>query len=340
MLEIDGSYGEGGGQLVRTAVALAAVTGRGVRIRGIRARRRTPGLAAQHLTAIRAVAALAQGELEGDRIGSMEIAFRPRALRGGEYRFAVGTAGSITLVLQALLPVAVSAPCPSAFRITGGTDVPASPPLDYLRWVLLPILGALGVEAKVECLRRGYYPRGGGEVAVEVRPGRLGSLVLEGPGPLQALRGYAHVAGLPRHVLERMDRAARAQLGQPVELEEKLLGAEEALGSGGALVLVAETAHTRLGASAVAQRGVPAERLGSTAAQALIQELACGATLDLHASDQVLVYLALAGGISSFYARALTAHAATTLWLLQQFLPLRWEARPEGSCTRIRLECG
>jgi RNA 3'-phosphate cyclase len=340
MLEIDGSYGEGGGQLVRTAVALAAVTGRGVRIRGIRARRRTPGLAAQHLTAIRAVAALAQGELEGDRIGSMEIAFRPGALRGGEFRFDVGTAGSITLVLQALLPVAVSAPCPSAFRITGGTDVPASPPLDYLRWVLLPLLRRLGLEAKLECLRRGYYPRGGGEVAVEVRPGRLEPLVCEAPGELCALRGYAHVAGLPRDVLERMDRAARAQLGQPVELEEKLLGAEEALGSGGALVLVAETAHTRLGASAVAQRGVPAERLGSTAAAELLQELTCGATLDLHASDQALVYLALAGGISCFYARTLTSHAATTLWLLQRFLPLRWEARPEGSRTRIRLECG
>lgn len=340
MLEIDGSYGEGGGQLVRTAVALAAVTGRGVRIRGIRARRRTPGLAAQHLTAIRAVAALAQGELEGDRIGSMEIAFRPGALRGGEFRFAVGTAGSVTLVLQALLPVAVRAPRPCAFRITGGTDVPASPPLDYLRRVLLPILGTLGVEARLECLRRGYYPRGGGEVAVEVRPGRLEPLVCEAPGRLRALRGYAHVAGLPRHVLERMGRAARAQLGQPVELEEKLLGAEEALGPGGALVLVAEAAHTRLGASAVAQRGVPAERLGSTAAQALLQELACGATLDLHASDQALVYLALAGGTSSFYARALTSHAATTLWLLQQFLPLRWETQPEASRTRIRLACG
>jgi RNA 3'-terminal phosphate cyclase (ATP) len=340
MLEIDGSYGEGGGQLVRTAVALAAVTGRGVRIRGIRARRRTPGLAAQHLTAIRAVAALAQGELEGDRIGSMEIAFRPGALRGGEFRFDVGTAGSITLVLQALLPVAVSAPCPSAFRITGGTDVPASPPLDYFRQVLLPILGALGVEAKVECLRRGYHPRGGGEAAVEVRPGRLQPLVLQAPGPLRALRGYAHVAGLPRHVLERMGRAARARLEQPLELEEKILGAEEATGPGGALVLLAETAHARLGASAVAQRGVPAERLGSATAAELLQELACGATLDLHASDQMLVYLAMAGGISSFYARALTSHAASTLWLLQQFLPLRWEARPEGSRTRIRLECG
>ncbi len=340
MLEIDGAYGEGGGQLVRTAVALAAVTGRGVRIRGVRARRSPPGLAAQHLTAIRAVAALAQGELTGDRIGSMEITFQPGALRSGEFRFAVGTAGSVTLVLQALLPVALRAPGPCVFHITGGTDVPASPPVDYLRRVLLPILGTLGVEAKLECLRRGYYPRGGGEVALEVRPGRLEPLVCEAPGPLRTLRGYAHVAGLPRHVLERMVRAARAQLGQPVELEERLLDAEEALGPGGALVLVAETAHTQLGASAVAQRGVPAERLGSMAAQALLQELACGATLDLHASDQVLVYLTLAGGTSSFYARALSSHAATTLWLLERFLPLRWETHCEACRTRIRLVGG
>lgn len=339
MLEIDGSHGEGGGQLVRMGLALAAITGRSVRIRGIRARRSPPGLAPQHLAAIRAVATLAQGTLEGDRTGSMDITFRPGALRGGEFQFAVGTAGSVALVLQALLPVAVSAPRPSTFRITGGTDVPASPPFDYLRRVLFPLLETLGVAAQVECLRRGYYPRGGGEVAVEVRPGRLQPLVCETPGKLRALRGYAHVTGLPRHVLERMGRAAQAQLEQPLALEETLLEGEQALGPGGALVLVAETTHTRLGASAIARRGVPAERLGITAAQALLEELACGATLDLHTSDQVLVYLALAGARSSFYARTLTSHAATTLWLLEQFLPVRWEARPEGSRTRIRLEC-
>lgn len=338
MREIDGSHGEGGGQLLRTAVALAAITGGAIRIYNIRARRANPGLAPQHLTAVRAVAALCGAEAEGLQVKSQEIVFRPGKLRGGEFRFDVGTAGSITLVLQALLPAAVA--CGEGFRIriAGGTDVRAAPPLDYFRFVFLPILSRMGVQAGIAVLRRGYYPRGGGEIEITIQPTpRLRPLILDSPGSLREIRGAAHVANLPEHIVQRMAQAAREALSGLTEprIEQLVLGRNEAIGAGGAIVLTAHTAHTLLGASATAERGVPAERLGFEAGSALREEIASGATLDIHTADQILVYLALAGGNSRFLARSLSSHAATTIWLLEQFLPARFDVSPFGKLVRI-----
>ena len=170
MREIDGSYGEGGGQLLRTSVVLAAITGLPVHMYNIRAKRSNPGLAPQHLTAVKAVAALCNAQTEGVEVKSQEIIFRPGPLRGGEYDFPVGTAGSVTLVLQAALPAAMACGEKLRMRISGGTDVRAAPPLDYFRYVLLPLVYSMGARAKIEVLLRGYYPRGGGKVVVDVEP--------------------------------------------------------------------------------------------------------------------------------------------------------------------------
>jgi len=342
MREIDGSYGEGGGQLLRTACALAAITGEPVRLRDIRARRAPPGLAPQHLTAVKAVAALCAAETEGLELRSQELVFRPGKLRGGEFRFDVGTAGSVTLVLQALLPVALVAGAPVRIHLTGGTDVRAAPPLDYLRFVLLPLLARMGARVELALQRRGYYPRGGGEVMVAVRPSRLTSLCLEAPESVQEIHGIAHVANLPAHIVTRMQQTAQqmlADLGR-VEIEPQILDRDQAIGQGGAIVLWARTARALLGGSEVAQRGIAAERIAATAAQALHADIAAGATLDLHASDQILIYCALAQGPSCFLARALSSHAQTTLWLLQQFLPMRVATRAAGLCTRVDVEPG
>ena len=340
--EIDGSYGEGGGQLLRTACALSAITGEPVRLRDIRARRSPPGLAPQHLTAVKAVAALCDARVEGLELRSPELVFRPDSLRGGEFRFDVGTAGSITLVLQALLPAALAAGAPVHIHLTGGTDVRSAPPLDYLRFVLLPLLARMGARVVITLLRRGYYPRGGGEVTVVVQPGRLQGLCIEAPGAVKEIRGIAHVSNLPAHIVERMQQTAARMLSDivHVEIEQQILGPGEAIAQGGAIVLWARTDHALLGGSEVAQRGIPAERIAGNAAQALRDEIAAGATLDLHASDQILIYCALAQKPSCFLARALSSHAQTTLWLLQQFLPLRVNMRPAGACTRVEIEPG
>lgn len=325
---IDGAHGEGGGQLARLAVALAAITGRSIRLLNIRARRARPGLAAQHLTALSAVAALCEGHLEGAAIGAGEVRFRPGRIRGGQYRFEVGTAGSVTLVLQAVLPVALCADVPTRVTLVGGTDVTRAPPADYLRWVFLPWLAAMGAQVEIVALRHGYYPRGGGELTLDITPARhLRPLIAESAGPVQRIRGRAHVAHLPRHIAERMALAARVGLADlaPVDIAIEVLGDAEAFGTGGALTLVAETAHGRLGSAVVAQRGVPAERLGHEAAQALRRDIASGAALDVHAADQLLLYAALAGGESCFSVREVSLHAETAIWLIEQFLPVRFD---------------
>jgi len=342
MREIDGSYGEGGGQLLRTACALSAITGEPVRLHDIRARRAPPGLAPQHLTAVKAVAALCDANVEGLALRAPELIFRPGRLRGGEFRFDVGTAGSITLVLQALLPAALVCDAPVRIHLTGGTDVRAAPPLDYLRFVLLPLLAQMGARVALTLVRRGYYPRGGGVVEVAVQPRRLTGLHLEAPGAVTEIHGVAHVANLPAHIVTRMQQTAERLLAgiAPVQIEPQVLDREQAIGPGGALVLWAHAASARLGGSEVAQRGVPAERIAETAAQALRAEISAGATLDLHASDQILIYAALASGPSCFLVRSLSSHAQTTLWLLQQFLPLRVRTHPAGTCTRVDIEPG
>lgn len=338
MLEIDGAHGEGGGQLVRTAVALAAVTGRPARISNIRAGRSKPGLAAQHVAAVRAVAGLCGGSVENLALKSSQIEFRPGRRSGGAFKFEIGTAGSISLVLQALLPVAASGAAPCRATIGGGTDVRGAPPIDYLQHVLLPLLGRMGVRVALDVRRRGYYPRGGGEVELSVQPGKLRPMRLEDPGRPLRIGGLAHVAGLPLSVAERMRDAAARQLATGTAkpgIATALLEEGPAAGQGGAVVLWAELENSTLGAGRVAERGVRAETLGEAAGRELGEDLAAGAALDVHAADQMLVYLALAGGESSFTTRALTSHACTAMWLIEQFLPARLGISAAGTCTRV-----
>jgi RNA 3'-phosphate cyclase len=335
MLEIDGAYGEGGGQLVRTAVALSAITGKAVRLANVRAKRDKPGLAPQHLAAVRAVAAVCGAESEGLELRSQAFTFVPGALRGGAYRFDVGTAGSVTLVLQALLPVLACAPEAARVTVVGGTDVRAAPPLDYLAHVLLALVDRMGVRVSLRVYRRGYYPRGGGEVEAAVTPARPTPLVAEGGHAPGRVDGLAHAANLPAHIAERMRAAALAQLGAaPARVETRVLGGDEAIGQGGAIVLWARADHAVLGAGRVAERGVRAETLGDAAGAELAADIAAGAALDVHAADQVLVWLALAGG-GRFTAREVTSHARTAIWLIEQFLPVRFAVATSGALARV-----
>lgn len=336
MIEIDGSHGEGGGQLVRTAVALAALTGKALRLRNVRASRARPGLAAQHLAAVRAVAALCDARCEGLELRSSAFAFEPRAHpAGGELRVEVGTAGSVTLVLQALMPVFLAARAPSRVVVTGGTDVRQAPSWDYFCEVLLRLLARMGLRVHASLLRRGYYPRGGGAVTLEVAPGVPAPLELRGRAQAWRVAGEAHVANLPVSVAERMREAARAALGREAAIGARALGRDEALGAGGAITVWAESEAGLAGASRIAERGVRAEALGEAVGAELAADLSSGAALDLHAADQVLVYLALARGASSFTVRSVSSHAVTAMWLMPQFLPVRFAAEPAAGLVRI-----
>ncbi|HEU0203810.1 MAG TPA: RNA 3'-terminal phosphate cyclase [Burkholderiaceae bacterium] len=340
MIEVDGAWGEGGGQLLRIAVAMAAVTGKAIRVSHIRARRRNPGLAPQHVAAVRAVASVCDAQCEGVEPRSTTITFAPRRLRGGDFRVDVGTAGSITLVLQALLPAFVASHERCCATLRGGTDVRAAPPVDYLRRVLLPLVGKMGVRAELTVLRRGYYPKGGGEVRLELAPTPLlQPFVVEDPGRLEGIRIHAHVAQLAREIAERMESAARLALPPELAVRSEIEVCEPACsdGPGGAIVLRALSAHTTLGAAQIAERGVRAEVLGQRAAEMLRRDLRAGATLDLHASDQMLIFLALADGPSAFRASGITLHARTAMWLLEQLAGTGFVVTPLGAGFRVQV---
>lgn len=343
MLEIDGAHGEGGGQMVRMAVALAAASARGVVLHDVRAKRDKPGLAPQHLAAVRAVAALCDAQVEGLELRSTALRFVPGALRGGEFRVDVGTAGSITLVLQALLPAMVAARRPFSVTVTGGTDVRQAPPIDYFAHVLAPLLARMGIGCEAQVLRRGYYPRGGGEVRLALHAAAVHPLVLDTPAPSIAIDGVVHVANLPEHIAVRMREAALERLAGATAREAQIatvvLGPEAAVGTGGAIVVWARARDRVLGAGRVAERGVRAETLGAAVGEELAADLAAGASVDLHAADQLLVYMALAGG-GAYLARAVTSHARTAMWLIEQFLPVRFAVVAHGPLVRVSVEPG
>ena len=328
MVEIDGSMGEGGGQILRTSLALAAITGRTVRVYNIRAKRPRPGLQRQHLVSVKAVAELASARVEGLRLGSTEIVFRPGRLRGGRFRFDIGTAGSVTLVLQAVLPVAAFAPEPVEIEVRGGTDVPWSPPVDYVRHVLTRLLERFGYNVDIVVRRRGHYPRGGGIVVAGVRepPGRLKPVNLRERGELLYVEGISHAVRLPRHVAERQARAAKQvleRLGVPVSIDVEWYepGRDPHLGPGSGIVVWAVARNSVLGGDSLGARGKPAERVGREAAMKLLEDLETGMALDRHASDMLLTYAAVACGESVLGGSRLTSHAETNMYVIGKVVP-------------------
>jgi RNA 3'-terminal phosphate cyclase (ATP) len=343
MIEIDGAHGEGGGQLLRMALALSALTATPVRIVRIRAGRPKPGLAPQHATAVRAVSELCGGEVDGLGIGSSTVELRPRAIVPGRYSFDLGTAGSVTLVLQAILPVACAAPGTVRLRLIGGTDVRWSPPVDYFARVFLPLLRRLGAHVEIEVRRRGYYPRGGGVVEAVIEPTKAWSpLEASEPGQVRRVRGIAHVSHLPEEIPRRMKHAAVRRLHglADVKIEERTYRGDEAVGQGGALVAWAETEATLVAADSLAERGKPSDRIGEEVAATIRADVDSGATLDVHAADQLLVYLARAQGPSRFRVREISSHMETMMWLLPQFLPCRFAVSRPGASFSVTVEPG
>jgi len=329
LIVVDGSMGEGGGQILRTAVALSAATGVPVRVINIRAKRSNPGLRPQHLTAIKALAAISNARVKGARVGSTEIEFWPGKPRGGYYEFDVGTAGSISLVLQALLPALAYADSPVKLRIRGGTDVKMAPLIDYVGEVLTRLLRKFGYEVRVRVLRRGHYPKGGGIVEVDIpRPPRvLRAVSLVDRGTLKGVYGRSHAVRLPKHVAERQARAAagliESRLGVKPEIEVEYYerGRDPHLGPGSGIVVWALFDNSVMGGDALGEKGKPAEEVGAEAASKLIEDVETGAAVDRYASDMLPVYMVLAEGTSEYTGARLTSHARTVFELLKLFFP-------------------
>jgi RNA 3'-phosphate cyclase len=313
-ITIDSS--SGGGQMLRNAVALSAVTGRPVRVTNIRGARPQPGLRPQHLLAVRSVAEICGAHLTGAEIGSREIEFHPSGIQAkADWRLDVGTAGSVTLILQCLLPALTHAPSQSSLTLIGGTDVPFSPPWGFFTEVFSPALAELGPRAQSRLAMRGFYPKGGGEVSASVTPASIAPISWTERGAITRIRGRSYSLGLPAHIAERMRAAALSALGEEargkllpnpeVDLEINVSGRSEGCG----IVIWAESENgRRFAGSALGRRGKPAERVGEEAAHALLAELGSTAAVDTHLADQLIVWLALASGSSDFTTSRITDH--------------------------------
>lgn len=338
MIEVDGSHGEGGGQVLRTAVSLSAVLREPVRITGIRSGRPTPGLAAQHVTGVMAVAELCDAEVDGVHVGSKEVVFRPGDLTGGEFEFDVGTAGSTSLVLQAcILPAALSK-APVHLTVRGGTDTKWSPPIDYMRLVHLPMIERMGVPCEVDLVRRGFYPEGGGEVTARIgRCAGLRGVEAVEKGDLAGVAGVVYAQNLPEHVVTRLKHSVLKGL---VGHAEAKVESDQRSGrsTGAGVVLAARYGNTVIGESALGQRGVRAETLGEACASGLVETMRSGATVDEHMLDQLVPYMALAEGGSAVVAEELTGHAETNIWVAERFLGGRFRIARGGGLVEVRAD--
>src|SRR3989454_11700233 len=310
MIEVDGSYGEGGGQVLRTAVALAAVLSKEIHVFNIRAGRAEPGLRPQHMTGVKAAAELCSANLQGLEVGATEFVFKPGKLKAGNFRFEVGTAGSVTLVLQTLMPILAFAPGGVQLEITGGTDVKWSPPIDYLRLITLPLLKKISYQGNLELVRRGHYPKGGGEVRFSTGgPSILQPLVDVKPGSISKINGISHAVALPRHVAERLAAAARKNIEEAKlpssSTDIKCVDDRRQLGPGSGIVLSAESRRGNIpGSDTLGERGRALEGVGSAAGQVIVEEIQSGAVLDRHMGDIIVPYLVLAEGTSELQSLA------------------------------------
>lgn len=332
MVSIDGSIGEGGGQILRTALTLSALTGQPMEIVNIRAGRPNPGLQPQHLTAVQAAAAICRARVEGAEPGSQRLRFLPQSPPiPGTYTFDVaevagrGSAGAVSLVFQTVfLPLAL-APGESHLTLRGGTHVPWAPSVDYLREVFLPTVAPMGLEGEVELVTWGFYPAGSGGVRVRIR-GRSGPLtpvVLTERGAVRRVWGRGVVSNLPAHIPQRMvDRARHllARAGLKADLQPLVV---RGAGPGAGIFLFVQYEHARAGFTAYGRKGLPADRVAQMACQDLLAHHETGAPIDPHLADQLLLPMALSPGASRLSTSAVTHHLLTNIAIVQAFFPVQ-----------------
>ncbi len=326
IIDVDGSFGESGGQIIRTGIGLSAVTGKPVRIFNIRKGRPNPGLKAQHMKGIEAVAKLCNAEMKGLTLNSTELEFIPGKLSHRPLEIDIGTAGSITLVLQTLMIPAVYTERELVFEITGGTNVAWSPTIEYFQDIFCDFMRKMGINIHLDIIKYGFYPKGGGAVKVSLEPGNLKpvNLTERGKQKLVDARSIASVE------LERAKVAERQIGGAEIimRLDSKNAEYVSSYSPGSSIHLCAEYEKCRLGASALGERGKPAERVGEEAASLLKGQIDSGACLDQWMADQAIPYLGLARNSRTTISKS-TNHLLTNIWITEKFLPIRFDIKED-----------
>jgi len=337
MIRIDGSTGEGGGQMLRSALSLSLVTGKAFRMENIRAKRERPGLLRQHLTAVLAASEISGAEVDGATLGSKALTFTPGPVRSGNYHFAIGTAGSGTLVLQTILPALMTASGRSEITIEGGTHNMQAPPLDFLQKAFLPVINRLGPKVEIRLEKYGFYPAGGGRFIATIEPcERLSSIQLLERGEIERRSAVAIVANLPRSIGQR-ETDTIVKLLNWDEQSTQIVETKNSIGPGNiVLVELAGTNVTEMFCG-FGRIGASAESVASEAADAVRSYLASGALAGEHLTDQLLLPFALAGR-GAFTAEKLNLHSRTNMEIIRHFLPVDFVTTEEGSFTTVEIK--
>lgn len=324
MIEIDGSYGEGGGQILRTALSLSCLLNRPFRIFNIRKGRKKPGLMPQHLTCVRAAQLLSDSKVTGDFKGSTEFTFSPNTVRAGDFFFDIGTAGSTSLVLQTLIPSLIWSKRKTSVILKGGTHVPFSPSFHYITEVFAPALKRLGIRMEITIESYGFYPKGGGRIRAEIYPAtEINPLQVSDRGKILNITGYSGVGNLPLSIAERQKKAALDKIhsGMPdISCPESLeiLNAETP-GQGTFIFIKSKFENSLAGFTAIGERGKRAETVGEEAAGEFLQYYSTNGALDQHLTDQIVPYLSLCESGSIFTTSCITRHLLTNLWVVGLF---------------------
>lgn len=328
MLKIDGARGEGGGQVLRTALGLSLVTGKPFEISRIRANRGKPGLLAQHLTGVRAATQIGRAEVSGDRLGSSELRFTPRSLTAGDYSLSIGSAGSASLVLQTVLPAMLRADAPTTLAVEGGTHNPLAPPFDFLRDAFAPVLERMGARLELRLERYGFAPVGGGRIVATVVPRPLSAIALLERGALVSRLARATVSGLPEAVARRQ----LTMLERRLKLRQEELVAESVVsrGAGNALSITLQFESSSEVFVGFGSKGVSAERVASTLCREVRDYLESDAPVGSHLADQLVIPFALAGG-GVFRTTPPSEHTRTQIDLVQEFLEIPISLTEESS---------
>ena len=332
VLEIDSSRGEGGGQMVRTSVALATLTGTTTRLTRIRENRPTNGLSKQHTTAVNAISQMTGSKITGNHIGSSELLVEPGDSQVPELSLDIGTAGSISLVIQATLLAARDYKERFTLDLKGGTNVMWAPPIDTYSMVLFPLMERMGIHASVDIIQRGFYPIGGGEAKVTLEPmGRIKPLVLDTLGEFKGIHGLCFIQHLSDRIGYDMMDACKKVFNGKYDLDIEFQRCE-GTSRGAGMVLVAEYENGLLSSNVLSSKGHSPQQSGLDVASELLQEMSSGSTIDIHTADQLLPYMAMAEGKSSFIVSRISKHLLSQMDTLESFLDVRFgvERKDDG----------
>ncbi len=342
-LEIDGSEGEGGGQILRSSLSMSAILGKPILIKNIRAGRREPGLQAQHLTCVRAIAEITSAELDGDVLGSQELTFIPKKPKPGKYFFDVAkvkpSAGSVSLVLQTILmPLALSGDT-SVVVIKGGTHVPLSPSVTYLQKVYLPIVMKFGLVANIKLSKWGWYPKGNGEIDIEIHPANLQGIDLLERGELRDTEVISVVSNLPISIAERQRNSALMILkANNIKAISELHNAPS-IGQGTSVFVLLNFEKSKAGFESLGEKGKRAEQVAREACEQCINFLNTDACIDEHLADQLITIMALSKGTSCFKTSKITRHLLTNISIAEKFLPIKFKVLgKEGQHGEVHVE--